>query len=46
MDQKISKLTTREDWEKWRPVFTQLYIDHTLPEVMRIMEDEHKVRAR
>jgi hypothetical protein len=48
MEQKISKLTTKEDWGKWRTVFTQLYIDedHTLPEVMKIMEDKHKVCAR
>ncbi|KAJ9498581.1 hypothetical protein LTR99_007968 [Exophiala xenobiotica] len=47
MEQKISKLTTKEDWGKWRTVFTQLYIDqdHTLPEVMKIMEDKHKVCA-
>ncbi len=48
MEQKVSKLTIKEDWERWRPVFTHLYIDqdHTLPEVMKIMENDYKVCAR
>ncbi|KIW50396.1 hypothetical protein PV05_11986 [Exophiala xenobiotica] len=47
MEQKVSKLTIKEDWERWRPVFTHLYIDqdHTLPEVMKIMENDYKVCA-
>ena len=39
---------TEVDWEKWRPVFTRLYMDEGrhLPEVMQIMKDEHNVWAR
>jgi hypothetical protein len=35
------------DWEKWRPEFTRLYIKESLilPQVMKIMEDEHGVKA-
>ena len=36
------------EWEKWRPVFTQLYMDENLPlpRVMSVMEDRHQVKAR
>lgn len=36
------------DWETIRPIFTRLYMDEnrTLPQVMRIMKDEHRVSAR
>ncbi|KIX07052.1 uncharacterized protein Z518_05029 [Rhinocladiella mackenziei CBS 650.93] len=35
------------DWDKWRPLFTRLYIEEnrTLPQVMEIMRDEHRVWA-
>jgi hypothetical protein len=38
---------SKADWEKWRPVFTRLYIEESrpLPQVMEIMEDQHRLRA-
>lgn len=38
---------SKADWEKWRPEFTRLYIKESLilPQVMKIMEDEHRVKA-
>ncbi|KIW15437.1 hypothetical protein PV08_05483 [Exophiala spinifera] len=40
-------LKTKEDWEAYRPVFTQLYMDQdlALPKVMTIMEDNYNVYA-
>lgn len=51
MEQKASPklhLKTREDWERYRPVFTQLYMDQdfALPKVRSIMEDQYNVYAR
>ncbi|KAK6365407.1 uncharacterized protein PV06_03008 [Exophiala oligosperma] len=50
MEQKASPklhLKTREDWERYRPVFTQLYMDQdfALPKVRSIMEDQYNVYA-
>lgn len=38
---------SKADWEKWRPEFTRLYIKESLilPQVMKIMVDEHGVKA-
>ena len=39
---------TPAEWERWRPVFTRYYMDQNLPlpKVMKLMEDEHRVKAR
>ena len=39
---------TDQEWEQWRETFTQLYHreNFPLPKVMKIMEDDHGVKAR
>ena len=50
MARKMTCITPRTDaeWEEWRPLFSQLYMDEKLPlpKVMMIMEDQHNVKAR
>ena len=51
MEQNLSPklhLKTKEHWETYRPVFTQLYMDQdlALPKVMNILEDNYNVYAR
>ena len=39
------KWAKAEDWDKFRNTITALYLCHSLPNVIRIMRDEHDFHA-